>query len=187
MPKKRRVAPEYKFVRCFGRNTTLHRAIVERSLGYRLPRSVHVHHINGDKTDNRLENLEVMSASDHGKLHSPQKHPSTSVCAVCGVVFTPHKTKRARQKTCGNFCARQLAAERRRKLSREQRTELLALREEGWTQVALANRYGVTQSAVWAMLKTLQGMDGVGGIATDGSRGLDKREVGQYSLPRRPT
>jgi hypothetical protein len=33
------------------------------------PRHMHVHHINGDKTDNRTENLIVLTASEHQKLH----------------------------------------------------------------------------------------------------------------------
>ena len=36
-----------------------------------IPRTVHVHHANGDYTDNRLENLVLMSASDHARLHHP--------------------------------------------------------------------------------------------------------------------
>lgn len=33
------------------------------------PRHLHVHHRNGDKTDNRPENLVVLTAAEHQKLH----------------------------------------------------------------------------------------------------------------------
>lgn len=46
-----------------------HRLVVERSLGrYLLPTEL-VHHINGDKQDNRLENLEITNQSAHIKHH----------------------------------------------------------------------------------------------------------------------
>jgi hypothetical protein len=46
-----------------------HRFVVEEHLGRKLTTKEHVHHINGDRTDNRLENLEVISASNHGREH----------------------------------------------------------------------------------------------------------------------
>lgn len=42
-----------------GRN--LHRVIMEEFLGRKLNTKEHVHHINGIKTDNRIENLQVIS------------------------------------------------------------------------------------------------------------------------------
>ena len=37
-----------------------HRYIMEQNLGRKLSPEEHIHHINGIKTDNRLENLELM-------------------------------------------------------------------------------------------------------------------------------
>lgn len=49
---------------------TKHREIMEKYLGRKLNTVEHVHHINGIKTDNRVENLQVLLASEHAKLHS---------------------------------------------------------------------------------------------------------------------
>lgn len=53
-----------------GRYRPQHILVVERTLKRRLKKGEVVHHINGDKTDNRNCNLLVCSTQYHGYLHT---------------------------------------------------------------------------------------------------------------------
>jgi len=46
----------------------VHRETMEKFLGRKLESSEHIHHINGNTSDNRIENLEIHTNSSHRKL-----------------------------------------------------------------------------------------------------------------------
>ena len=60
---------KYPWTRSFGRRTYVHRAVVEKNIGRKLVKGEIVHHKNFNRDDNRLENLQVMSQSEHIKIH----------------------------------------------------------------------------------------------------------------------
>ncbi len=70
----------YKLVKRGGNRASgyilLHRAIMEDHIGRKLEADEVVHHINGNKMDNRIENLEIMSKSEHARLHYSETKPS---------------------------------------------------------------------------------------------------------------
>lgn len=80
-----------------------HRVIMQNALGRQLLPSELVHHVNGDKLDNRLANLELTTRSEHAKRHieegtwsgatdsGPRPQIRLRAFRVCPQCFQPFK------------------------------------------------------------------------------------------------
>ena len=61
----------YRCITVNGRRELEHRLVWERHHGP-IPDGYHIHHKNGDKLDNRIDNLQLLSESAHHRLHGVQ-------------------------------------------------------------------------------------------------------------------
>lgn len=89
-----------------------HRYVVEQFLERKLTNDEVVHHINGIKDDNRIENLEVLSHSEHMKKHSLKGVKwarNYKCCKKCGTIEREHSAKGL----CVNCYVNELAIKKR--------------------------------------------------------------------------
>ena len=69
-----------------------------------LRRDEHVHHLDGNKPNNRPANLQLLSANEHcWRTH--QRHPLVAECAWCQALFRPRTRHGRYQECCSRSCA----------------------------------------------------------------------------------
>lgn len=109
--------PEYPGKRYMKKWCLEHHFVWWQHHGELVPKGCIIHHRNGDKADNRIENLELLTNSEHVAGHKAREGAwVTRICGVCGVEFRLRPSKeRARLIQSGGrslFCSRRCAGVR---------------------------------------------------------------------------
>lgn len=78
-----------------------HRMIVEQCTGRRLTSSEHVHHLDGDPSNNEPSNLVVLGRRQHGIINLMQKIADSLPDEIFDIATTTLVRRRARQRRSG--------------------------------------------------------------------------------------
>lgn len=124
----------YQRVTHEGKRVLLHRLIAEKSIGRPLAAGEHVHHVDGNRFNNSVDNLKIMSNSEHIRLHR-------TGCALS------EETKRKI-----SDIKKALPRDSLRKLSRTEAIEALRMRDSGATIAELAKYFKISVRALRSLL-----------------------------------
>lgn len=139
-----------------------HIVVVEKDLGRELTNEEIVHHLDGNRSNNRIENLLVLSRGQHGRLHVWLKsgavwlgdHTGNGLNSGNAKLREPTYCKSCRitlQRDQENYCSVECAIIGTRKVKRPSKSQL-EKEIVAMSFLALGRKYGVTDNAVrkWA-------------------------------------
>jgi predicted nucleic acid-binding Zn ribbon protein len=141
-----------------------HIVVAEEALGRKISDTEVVHHLNGDRSNNRKENLLVLEKSQHGKLHvwlnsgAPgierlrengenslkAKFDPPQFCSNCGT------TLQVKQK---QYCSQSCKKIGLCKVKRPAKDDLIA-DVDNMSMLAVGRKYGVSDNAIRKWLKS---------------------------------
>lgn len=124
----------------------LHRHLASIKVGRWIDGDEHVHHIDGNKLNNDLSNLEVLTNSEHAKLHNPYLADNIE-CEYCSRLFRPECS---RIKFCSPQCS-SLSTVKDKAITKEMLDALIPF--NSW--VSLSKIFGYSDNGIKKRAKAL--------------------------------
>jgi hypothetical protein len=117
----------------------LHRYLMSEKLRRPLRSDEFVHHKDGNKRNNSLDNLMLTTLPEHNQLHTRriEIHP----CEICG-----NNTKNIK------YCSKKCSAISQRRIARPTREELIKLTQK-YPMTKIGKMFGVSDNAIRKWLK----------------------------------
>lgn len=112
-----------------------HRLVVENHIGRLLKENEIVHHIDGDKTNNNIPNLKILTREEHARLHYQEREKEGK-----GLYTFPKTVAIGKNTKDGHF----------------DENDIMRIRElhsNGYTTQEIANMTGVTRSSISSILQ----------------------------------
>lgn len=85
----------------FVRSQFVHRDVWQYYCGEIPSGDYEIHHIDHDKANNDISNLQLLTRTEHGKLHTSHLRNPDKKCPTCGKIFHPRTST---QKYCSMSC-----------------------------------------------------------------------------------
>lgn len=123
-----------------------HRHVASIQEGTWLPSHLHVHHINGNKLDNSISNLEILTNSEHAQKHFGSL--GTEKCNSCAIEFSK---KYKEHKYCSLLCSSRASRTKHPDLTKEVLDALIPT--NSW--VALGALFGMSDNGIRKRAKAL--------------------------------
>lgn len=143
-----------------------HRLVMSNHLGRALLPTEDVHHKNENRSDNRLDNLELLNHTKHVSLHSTgsanarYKPPVPKACPTCGIsFFKGWKGNQERDRFCSRACIRGTApkgtAHHNSKLTPTLVLEIRRRAKAGETHQSIADHIGFNRRQISKVVQRL--------------------------------
>lgn len=127
------------------------RFLMEHKIGRFLDDDEEVHHIDQDRDNNEIDNLEILTKTEHLLAHGRRCNPLDKMCETCGSTYTSRWPGKAGDRQ--RFCSPECSQKSRRKF--EVGSEDLKSLVEILPLVAVGKLLGVSDTAIRKRCKIL--------------------------------
>ena len=135
-----------------------HQLVAHKAYGFLREKGIHVHHKNENRSDNRAENLQMLTAAEHINHHRKYVAPDVELafCPHCGEELELHGF--AKQRQSKNYCSRYCADMDMRKVERPSAAVLESQIRAVGNITAIGRIYGVSPTCIrkWARAYGIQ-------------------------------